>query len=143
MPPIQIPTCRKFHFTVRFRLRMEVESEKTGSDGKVWRLCSMPFWQTNHVSSSSSTSSMHSVQQQSQILESPPDRSTHQPSSSSTVSSVAKSLLPTRRRLRLDPPNKLYFPCMQTLNNLVYFWSVHVFFFCIIFGLEFLSDMDM
>ncbi|EEF44514.1 structural molecule, putative [Ricinus communis] len=30
--------------------------------------------------------------------------------STNTVSLVAKSLLPTRRRLRLDPPNKLYFP---------------------------------
>lgn len=28
----------------------------------------------------------------------------------SSVSSVARSLLPTRRRLRLDPANKLYFP---------------------------------
>lgn len=28
-----------------------------------------------------------------------------------SISSVAKSLLPARRRLRLDPPNKLYFPC--------------------------------
>ncbi|KAK7404957.1 hypothetical protein VNO78_06041 [Psophocarpus tetragonolobus] len=88
---------------------MAVESDKTGSDGKVWSFCSMPFWQTTHASSSSSsTSSMHnSVHHQSQILQSL-DRSTHQPST--TVSSVAKSLLPTRRRLRLDPPNKLYFP---------------------------------
>ncbi len=31
-------------------------------------------------------------------------------SSSSTVSSVARSFLPTRRRLRLDPANNLYFP---------------------------------
>ncbi|KHN41161.1 vesicle-associated protein 4-2-like isoform X1 [Glycine soja] len=95
---------------------MAVESDKVGSDGKVWSFCSMPFWQTTHASSSSSsttttiptTSSMHhSVHHQSQILQSL-DRSTHQPST--TVSSVAKSLLPTRRRLRLDPPNKLYFP---------------------------------
>ncbi|KAK7263612.1 hypothetical protein RJT34_31205 [Clitoria ternatea] len=89
---------------------MAVESEKTGSDGKVWSFCSMPFWQTSHAasSSSSSSSSMHNVHHhQSQILQSI-DRSTHQPST--TVSSVAKSLLPTRRRLRLDPPNKLYFP---------------------------------
>jgi len=26
---------------------------------------------------------------------------------------VIRSLLPTRRRLRLDPPAKLYFPCKQ------------------------------
>ncbi|KAK7256332.1 hypothetical protein RIF29_29774 [Crotalaria pallida] len=29
---------------------------------------------------------------------------------STLVSSVAKSLLPTKRRLRLDPPNEIYFP---------------------------------
>jgi hypothetical protein len=28
---------------------------------------------------------------------------------------VIRSLLPTRRRLRLDPPAKLYFPCKQFL----------------------------
>ncbi|GMY37210.1 vesicle-associated protein 4-2-like [Fagus crenata] len=32
------------------------------------------------------------------------------PHSSNTVSSVARSLLPARRRLKLDPANKLYFP---------------------------------
>uniref|UniRef100_A0A0R0H3L7 MSP domain-containing protein n=1 Tax=Glycine max TaxID=3847 RepID=A0A0R0H3L7_SOYBN len=89
---------------------MAVESDKTGSVGKGWSFCSMPFWQTTHASSTSSTTTFsmhHSVHHQSQILQSL-DRSTHQPST--TVSSVAKSLLPTRRRLRLDPPNKLYFP---------------------------------
>lgn len=50
---------------------------------------------------------MHNVHHQSQSIHSV-DRSV--PQSSATVSSVAKSLLPTRRRLRLDPPNKLYFP---------------------------------
>ncbi|KAF7823051.1 vesicle-associated protein 4-2-like [Senna tora] len=92
---------------------MEVESEKSGSDGKPWSFCRMPFWQTGHASSSSSSStvsSMHNnVYQQDQNLHSV-DRSPHQSSSTTTVSSVAKSLLPTRRRLRLDPPNKLYFP---------------------------------
>ncbi|XP_058779993.1 vesicle-associated protein 4-2-like [Vicia villosa] len=95
---------------------MEVESEKPGSDGKVWNFCRMPFWQTSHnpsssstttTTSSSSTSYMHNVHHQSQSVHSI-DRSITQ--SSATVSSVAKSLLPTRRRLRLDPPNKLYFP---------------------------------
>ncbi|KAL1299076.1 hypothetical protein HN51_043468 [Arachis hypogaea] len=91
---------------------MAVESEKSGSDGKGWSFCRMPFWQTTHApsssSSSSSTSYMHNVHQQNQGLQSL-DRST-QNQSSGMVSSVAKSLLPTRRRLRLDPPNKLYFP---------------------------------
>jgi hypothetical protein len=99
---------------------MEVESEKPGSDGKVWNFCRMPFWQSSHNPSSSSTTTtttttsssssyMHNVHHQNQSLHSI-DRSV--PQSSATVSSVAKSLLPTRRRLRLDPPNKLYFPCM-------------------------------
>ncbi|WJX69195.1 Vesicle-associated protein 4-2 [Trifolium repens] len=96
---------------------MEVESEKPGSDGKVWNFCRMPFWQSSHNPSSSSTTTttttsssssyMHNVHHQNQSLHSI-DRSV--PQSSATVSSVAKSLLPTRRRLRLDPPNKLYFP---------------------------------
>ncbi|KAK4759740.1 hypothetical protein SAY87_022871 [Trapa incisa] len=37
-------------------------------------------------------------------------REASHPHGSSSVSSVAKSLLPTRRRLKLDPPTKLYFP---------------------------------
>ncbi|KAI4334028.1 hypothetical protein L6164_018768 [Bauhinia variegata] len=86
---------------------MAVVSEKSGSDGNVWSLCRMPFWQTNQTSSSSSASSMHNVHHQSLSFQSV-DRSTHP--SPSSASSVAKSLLPIRRRLRLDPPNKLYFP---------------------------------
>ncbi|ESW21889.1 hypothetical protein PHAVU_005G107900 [Phaseolus vulgaris] len=92
---------------------MEVESEKSGSDGKVWSFCRMPFWQTTHTPSSSSSSSsmsynMHNVHQQNQNNLQSVDRSGQH--SSTTVLSVAKSLLPTKRRLRLDPTNKLYFP---------------------------------
>lgn len=61
---------------------MAVAEEKSGSDGKVWSLCRIPFW---HSGSN--------------------------PQYKSSVSSVARSLLPTRRRLRLDPATKLYFPC--------------------------------
>ncbi|KAK7401985.1 hypothetical protein VNO78_13901 [Psophocarpus tetragonolobus] len=90
---------------------MEVESEKSGSDAKVWSFCRMPFWQTTHTPSSSSSTSMsymHNVHQQNQNTFQSVDRSSQL--SSTTISSVAKSLLPTKRRLRLDPPNKLYFP---------------------------------
>lgn len=102
---------------------MEVESEKSGSDGKVWSFCRMPFWQTTHTPSSSSSSSsmsynMHNVHQQNQNNLQSVDRSGQH--SSTTVLSVAKSLLPTKRRLRLDPTNKLYFPC-RCLLKLVYF----------------------
>ncbi|XP_062153262.1 vesicle-associated protein 4-2-like [Alnus glutinosa] len=88
---------------------MAVDSEKSGADGKAWSLCKMPFWQTSIASSSSSSTSVASasVSGQSQIHEAVERSSLH---SSNAVSSMAKSLLPTRRRLRLDPPNKLFFP---------------------------------
>ncbi|XP_022725720.1 vesicle-associated protein 4-2-like [Durio zibethinus] len=93
---------------------MGVDEEKSEGEGKVWSLCRMPFWQTsssngNGSSSSSSSSSMgnNNVYQQSQSGQLG-ERSTV--TSSKAVSSIAKSLLPTRRRLKLDPSNKLYFP---------------------------------
>ncbi|KAK6934335.1 Major sperm protein (MSP) domain [Dillenia turbinata] len=62
---------------------------KLSTEVKPWRLC--PFWQsgTSTLSSSSSTRNR---------------------SSSNTMLFVAGSLLPRRRRLRLDPANNLYFP---------------------------------
>ncbi|XP_022140299.1 vesicle-associated protein 4-2-like [Momordica charantia] len=88
---------------------MAVVDEKSGPDGKVWSFCSIPFWQNGNASSSASppSTSVHNVH-----LQSNGNKSAEQPSSYSSgkVSSIAKSLLPTRRRLRLDPSNKLYFP---------------------------------
>ena len=103
---------------------MGVDEEKSEGKGKVWSLCRMPFWQTSsgndngNGSSSSSSSSMgnNNVYQQSQSSQLG-ERSTV--ISSNAVSSIAKSLLPTRRRLKLDPSNKLYFPC----KNLLLFFS--------------------
>ncbi|KAK4577459.1 hypothetical protein RGQ29_027817 [Quercus rubra] len=89
---------------------MAVASEKTGAEGKVWSLCKMPFWQTSIASSSSSSSSFASsatVSGQHQSHQAVERSSLH---SSIAVSSMAKSFLPTRRRLRLDPSNKLFFP---------------------------------
>ncbi|TKY49040.1 Vesicle-associated protein 4-2 [Spatholobus suberectus] len=57
--------------------------QKPSSDARLFALC--PFWSSNH--------SEASVQRPSK-----------------TVSSVARSLLPPRRRLRLDPSSYLYFP---------------------------------
>lgn len=58
----------------------------------------MPFWQNNGGSSSTAANSPASLTNgQSQ-------------GNQSSVSSVAKSLLPIRRRLKLDPPSNLYFP---------------------------------
>ncbi|XP_068668843.1 vesicle-associated protein 4-1-like [Aristolochia californica] len=86
---------------------MAVAGEKS-PDGKVWSLCRMPFWQTSHSASSStasaSTQSLHQVNQSHQHVEG--SNSGH----SSSVSFVARSILLTRHRLRLDPASKLYFP---------------------------------
>ncbi|KAI5656946.1 hypothetical protein M9H77_25739 [Catharanthus roseus] len=79
---------------------MAIADDKAASDGKVWGLFKLPFRNSN----STPASHYHSPQQHL-------DGSNSQNnSSSSSVSSVARSLLPTRRRLKLDPSNKLYFP---------------------------------
>ncbi|XP_050204302.1 vesicle-associated protein 4-2-like isoform X2 [Mercurialis annua] len=87
----------------------------------------MPFWQTNNAatststssSSSSTTTSSSSMSSNSSINGTQQTHlTTHEVvgersslfSTTNTMSLVAKSLLPTRRKLRLDPPNKLYFP---------------------------------
>lgn len=117
---------------------MAVDSEKSGADGKVWSLCKMPFWQTSIASSSSSSTSVASasVSGQSQIHEAVERSSLH---SSNAVSSMAKSLLPTRRRLRLDPPNKLFFPCKTFwfMGSSCFPWLCTRFFFFFFVGLEF------
>ncbi|MCL7035468.1 hypothetical protein MKW94_008010 [Papaver nudicaule] len=96
---------------------MEVKpSSSSSSEGgnKGWNLCKMPFWQLGNSSSSSNSTTTTSTSLTSQNRQhhnhqnqQPIDQGTH---SMNTVSSVARSLLPTRRRLRLDPANKLYFP---------------------------------
>lgn len=103
----------------------------------------MPFWQTSIASSSSSSSSFASsatVSGQHQSHQAVERSSLH---SSIAVSSMAKSFLPTRRRLRLDPSNKLFFPCMifclPLLSSSWFLWLftvlvavvvVILFFFC-------------
>eukprot|EP00257_Ricinus_communis_P026916 XP_025014330.1 vesicle-associated protein 4-1 [Ricinus communis] len=82
------------------------------TDKKVFSLC--PFWQSGTNTSSSSSSSTQNLTQSyngnginNRHVE---VKNTSTTSSSKTVSSVARSLLPARRRLRLDPSNNLYFP---------------------------------
>ncbi|CAA6672025.1 unnamed protein product [Spirodela intermedia] len=58
------------------------------SEGKVWVICRMPFWRRGRCVEGSDAPQRRNL----------------------GVSSVAKSLLPTRRRLRLDPSGRLYFP---------------------------------
>ncbi|XP_010904861.1 vesicle-associated protein 4-1 [Elaeis guineensis] len=96
---------------------MAIANEKPEpSDGKVWSLCRMPFWQSGSSaggggSSSTSTSSVgHHRPSHGQASQVDGSGGHHQSSGGGSVSSVARSLLPTRRRLRLDPASKLYFP---------------------------------
>ncbi|KAK9268508.1 hypothetical protein L1049_000570 [Liquidambar formosana] len=85
------------------------DHNKSHSDGKLWGLC--PFWQSGTTSSSSSsTQNLHQPQQHHSQRHRRAEGSDSRSSSTSTVSSVARSLLPTRRRLRLDPAKNLYFP---------------------------------
>nr|XP_043619184.1 vesicle-associated protein 4-1-like [Erigeron canadensis] len=79
--------------------------QRSHIDGKKWKLC--PFWQSGTAPASSST---QSSQLQSQKSHEKGAASNGNSRSSNKVSSVAKSLLPARRRLRLDPANNLYFP---------------------------------
>lgn len=99
---------------------MAILEEKSGSDGngKVWNLFRMPFRQTGNGSSSSSQR-LHTThgQTQHQTVEG------SNPQHSTSVSSVARAILPIRRRLRLDPSSKLYFPCVLSF----FLWIFHVF----------------
>ncbi|KAK9089501.1 hypothetical protein Scep_028583 [Stephania cephalantha] len=103
---------------------MAIIREESEFDGKIWSLCRMPFWQSSAGgggggggggSSSSSSQNLHNHQQQQQLNQQQQQQHGERTSSNgghsiNTVSSVARSLLPTRRRLRLDPATKLYFP---------------------------------
>uniref|UniRef100_A0A7N0ZV32 MSP domain-containing protein n=1 Tax=Kalanchoe fedtschenkoi TaxID=63787 RepID=A0A7N0ZV32_KALFE len=83
---------------------MEVAAQK--SSGSVRSICKFPFWQSSHVEPSSSNTFQHHNHNHNHL-----DRSTTTTATPpASVSSVAKSLLPTRRRLSLDPSTKLYFP---------------------------------
>ncbi|KAJ1291421.1 hypothetical protein BS78_02G314000 [Paspalum vaginatum] len=83
--------------------------------GKLWNLCRMPFRQAGGApasvppQSSSSSGIHHSAGRYGHEAPVTGDGGA-QGASAGSISSVAKSLLPARRRLRLDPANKLYFP---------------------------------
>lgn len=83
------------------------KSSSSSDGGKLWGFFKRPFRQSagNTATFSSSSSSQIAHHHTSSHVDGP------HPHSSSSVSSVARSLLPTRRRLKLDPSNKLYFPC--------------------------------
>ncbi|EOY12773.1 Membrane-associated mannitol-induced, putative isoform 2 [Theobroma cacao] len=83
--------------------------QQRSSERKLFSLC--PFWLSSSTMNNSSSSSS------TQNLNHNSDRHTEAVAAkrSKTVSSVARSLLPPRRRLRLDPTNKLYFPFLFCL----------------------------
>ncbi|KAM0936065.1 putative major sperm protein (MSP) [Dioscorea sansibarensis] len=94
----------------------DVRSSSEGR-GSVWRLCRMPFWSSGAGAASSSQSSIHQASRNSLGQSGRIDGQTGQRRGSvggggggSSVSSVARILFPTRRRLKLDPGSKLYFP---------------------------------
>ncbi|KAK9664139.1 hypothetical protein RND81_14G021600 [Saponaria officinalis] len=92
-------------------------------DDKVLSLCKIPFWTpTNRSSTSSSSGNANTMSSSSGSYNSSHHPQPHRlgypyvegqsalQNSGITVSSIAKSLLPPRRRLLLDPSTKLYFP---------------------------------
>ena len=94
------------------------------NEGKVWALCCIPFFCGGNNSSATSNSSATATQSltrnrdqlgsgRSQMSQggNGSTRSGNSSVSGARSVSVAKSILPTRRRLRLDPKTKLYFPC--------------------------------
>lgn len=122
------------------------ENKSDQSEGKLWNLCRMPFWQHNTSTAaasggvgtisggpsaggsaagsgaSSSSSLVHHpvgggshhyshITNHLNNLEGPTTK--RQVTSSSSITTVARSLLPAsaRRKLRLDPSTKMYFPC--------------------------------
>ena len=137
------------------------QQQKSPSDGKVWNFFKLPFRHSNTTPSSSSSSSSqnappphannnysahHSTVSNSNnsniINMNNISNNNHHlqvegsnPHGSNSVSSVARSLLPARRRLKLDPSNKLYFPCTYffffclylfdlIINRLIWSWSI-------------------
>ncbi|CAA0393628.1 unnamed protein product [Arabidopsis thaliana] len=111
---------------------MALTEEKSDSDGRRWGKFKLPFRNSNSQATSSSSSSSMATSSssvtsshlnQNYIHQSrhfqyhgPPvveglGQNHHQSAATiPSMSSVARSLLPTKRRLKLDPSAKLYFP---------------------------------
>ncbi|XP_030459517.1 vesicle-associated protein 4-2-like [Syzygium oleosum] len=81
-----------------------------GDHKKLWSHLKMPFWQSTVSSPSPATSSAAPASSFQQNQSAHLDHQLSDHHSASAVAAMAKSLLPSRRRLRLDPPNKLFFP---------------------------------
>lgn len=103
---------------------MALTSEKSDSDGRRRSLFKLPFRNSSDHQATSSSSSSHlsdNYIHQSRHFRYQGPRpvverlgQTHHQQPAATIpsmSSVARSLLPSKRRLKLDPSSKLYFPC--------------------------------
>ncbi|CAI0375826.1 unnamed protein product [Linum tenue] len=82
--------------------------KSSSGDTKLFGLC--PFWQSGNGASSTSSSTQNLNQPGYHTAAGSAAKSSASSPSAKTVSSVARSLLPARRRLRLDPHNHLYIP---------------------------------
>ncbi|KAK4271393.1 hypothetical protein QN277_020095 [Acacia crassicarpa] len=83
---------------------MAIGNQRSQSDGKVWNFFKLPF--RGSAANSANTTPSPIVHHH----HNPPPIEGSTSHGSSSVSSVARSFLPTRRRLKLDPSNKLYLP---------------------------------
>lgn len=105
---------------------MALTSGKSDSDGRRRSLFKLPFRNSSDHQATSSSSSSSSHLSDNYIHQSRHFRyqgprpvverlgQTHRQQPAATIpsmSSVARSILPTKRRLKLDPSSKLYFPC--------------------------------
>ncbi|KAL8512017.1 hypothetical protein ACS0TY_018467 [Phlomoides rotata] len=85
------------------------EEKPSSSDGKVWGLFKLPF-RNSPTPSSNYAHYQPNYSHGNNNSHLSVDGSGARDNAGTSVSSVARSLLPTRRRLKLDPSNKLYFP---------------------------------
>lgn len=83
-----------------------VKSEPEGK--KVWSICRMPFWNSTTISSNVNNNYNNNIHHQTRLGIDPLSTTHHH--SSTSLSSLAMSIFPSRRRLSLDPTNKLFFP---------------------------------
>lgn len=76
------------------------------SDAKIFGLC--PFWQSGNAQTTPKSQSNR------RLMETPK-------TTPKAMSFVARSLLPPRRRLRLDPSKCLHFPCTSSFSYFLLF----------------------
>lgn len=110
------------------------QDKPSSSDGKVWGLFKLPF-RNSPTPSSNYAHYQQNYSHGNNTSHLPVEGSAARDNAGTSVSSVARSLLPTRRRLKLDPSNKLYFPCMIELPLISLFGLFHGLLFDIYLSL--------